>query len=576
MTTRASPPLQDAALRDCVAQRFAPRYDLTSLLTNVNREHAEEDIDGARLRTLWRRHAGEDQRRSCRCILSCYLHIPFCMQKCAYCSYYSIPLTRPQWLASYLHSMRAQLAFFASAFSSRRFETLYIGGGTPSVLSPRQIEGLFDPLFARYSFCDAGERAFEFNPDSVDIEKLKTLERFGFNRISMGVQSFRPDVLERENRGYQTYAAVADAMSLILGRGRFVLNVDLLVGMQGDDRESFLNTLDAVLALDPHTVTAYPVKPTKPYLARHYQKQSQFFDADLVRRYGSMSEAVGSIAHKRGYRWSPQRLELQDNNWYFERKPVRRFDYVYDDLAPYPVSVFSLGPTARSRIAGGLIYHQTGAHDTVFRPQAPIWRGLRLDARWEMHKFVLREMMDSHAVSPERFQSLFGREIGAVYPQALRALRSARRIQERKDALAIIDPTPRRLFLAALYFLGRAELEGMSEVRFSLVTSKGRWQLSLRRLSPVEPCLGRVGNLALVFGKNRESLITPRVDDRLLRLVVAAFVSSAARQPNPSAAGVAPYFLGSLRAILSRLERTGRLAKGALRLRHAVSRRRTD
>jgi coproporphyrinogen III oxidase-like Fe-S oxidoreductase len=75
---------REDALLASVADRFAPQYDITSLLTNVNREHAEEELDAAQVRELWRRHARRDLGGGCRCELSAYLHIPFCRQKCAY------------------------------------------------------------------------------------------------------------------------------------------------------------------------------------------------------------------------------------------------------------------------------------------------------------------------------------------------------------------------------------------------------------------------------------------------------------------------------------------------------------
>jgi coproporphyrinogen III oxidase-like Fe-S oxidoreductase len=546
--------LTPPTLRDCVADRFAPQYDLTGLLTNVHRGHAEEDFDAIAIRDLWRRHVSEDKKRACRCELSAYLHIPFCKQKCAYCCYYSVPLERPGWLARYLDSLRAQLAFFAPAFSGRRFEALYIGGGTPSLMSPDQLEGLLKPLFESYSFCNQGERAFEFNPFSVDPGKLAVLERFGFNRISMGVQSFRPEVLKSENRGYQTYATVAKAVGLILSRGRFVLNVDLLVGLRGDDQDSFLKTLDALLALKPNTVTAYPVKPTVSYLAQHYGGDRQRFDADLARRYGDVGRKAAAIARRRGYHWRPERPELGDNDWLFRRDPLREFAHVYDDIAPHPVSVFALGPTARSRIAGALAYYQNGAHETAFRPEAAVWRGLRLDRRWEMRKFVLRELLDRAAVSRRDFRKLFGRDLESAFPSTSEALR------------LLSDPTPRRRFLAALHFLGQEELEAMSEVRLALSSAKGRWLLRLLSVAPGEPYLCREQNLALILDGKPAPLVSPNLDDRLLKLVGAAFLSAARRERRPSAARVAPVFLEQLRALLARLGRAGRLKAGFLRL----------
>ncbi|MBI5240399.1 MAG: hypothetical protein HY926_07990, partial [Elusimicrobia bacterium] len=110
-----------SALYDSVADRFAPQYDITSLLTNVNREHAEEELDAAAIREAWRGHVRRDKGGACRCELSAYIHIPFCRRKCAYCCYYSVPLEESRWLSRYLAALGEQLEYFAPAFAGRRF-----------------------------------------------------------------------------------------------------------------------------------------------------------------------------------------------------------------------------------------------------------------------------------------------------------------------------------------------------------------------------------------------------------------------------------------------------------------------
>jgi coproporphyrinogen III oxidase-like Fe-S oxidoreductase len=562
MTGPRPPAAPDAALFESVADRFAPQYDITGLLTNAHRGHAEEDLDAAAIREAWRRHVRDDRRKSCRCELSAYIHIPFCRRKCAYCCYYSVPLERPLWLSRYLDVLAAQLEYFAPAFSGRRFEALYIGGGTPSLLSARQLRGLLSPLFKRYSFHDEGERAFEFNPVSVSADKLAVLEEFGFNRVSMGVQSFRPEVLRRENRGYQTYEAVARAMRRILARGRFILNVDLLVGLRGDDGKAFLGTLDALLALEPSTVTAYPVKPTVPYLAAHYGGDMGRFEADLRRRYGEVGAEAAAVAGRRGYVLRPERPGLRDNNWLFRRQPLRGLKYVYDDIAPQPVSVFSVGPTARSCIAGELAYQQEGTHDEAFSPQAKVWKGRRLSPRWEMKKFALRGLMDHGAVSGERFRALFGTGLAGAFPAAARALGAP----AGKGGSVLADRTPRQVFLAALRFLDPGELEGMAEVRFALSSAKGSWRLSLRRLAAGERSMSRAGSLGLILRGEPVPLVSPRVDGPLLKLVSAAFLRAAGRERSGSSLRVASLLLAQVRAVLARLERGGRIPRRALRL----------
>ena len=456
----------------------------------------------------------------------------------------------------YLDSLRAGLAFFAPAFAGRRFATLYVGGGTPSLMDPRQIEGLLRPLFRLYSFRADGERSFEFNPAGVSADKLAVLARYGFNRISMGVQSFRIAALRNENRGYQTYETVAKALALIQGQGRFVLNVDLLIGLRGDDRGSFLNTLEALLALKPDTVTIYPINPTVPYLGRYYKRQATTFQADLAARYGDAGREASAIARRSGYSWTPSMMRLTDNYWCLRREAlVWRLKHVYDDIAPHPVSIFALGPTSRSRIAGGLSYFQKGDYGSGFKAGVPFWRGSVLDGLSEKRKFVFRELLDRRAVSRTRFRSLFGADLSRVFPEAVRTLRREGAILRGKTDIALVRRSPRAVFAAALHFLDPVDLEGMAEVRFSLRSGRGEWLFCIRRIAATERCLVQARGLALWVSGNTSPLVSPGVDEKVLKLVAAAFLRRAGREPVVSAARVAPRLLADLKILAARLER---------------------
>ncbi len=114
-----------------------------------------------------------------------YLHIPFCQKKCPYCNFYSI--TRGFSEALYLSALRKEIAFWKEHFNPK-IETFYAGGGTPSLLSPGFYETLFDILSKSFDFTPV-ELTLEANPESLDLEKLKTFRAIGFNRISLGVQS---------------------------------------------------------------------------------------------------------------------------------------------------------------------------------------------------------------------------------------------------------------------------------------------------------------------------------------------------------------------------------------------------
>ena len=135
--------------------------------------------------------------------LSLYVHIPFCGPgKCSYCMYFSHVLSSLSVLDDYILLLASTFRHYSPAFEGKKFDTLYIGGGTPSVLSVDQFNTLFDHIEANFSLAPSGERTCEVSPESISRTKLETLRQRGINRVSMGVQSLIPDVLKKENRQF--------------------------------------------------------------------------------------------------------------------------------------------------------------------------------------------------------------------------------------------------------------------------------------------------------------------------------------------------------------------------------------
>ncbi len=114
-----------------------------------------------------------------------YVHVPFCKTKCPYCNFYSV--TDLSLIEEWLSGILQEIEFYKDTFNT--FDTLYLGGGTPTVLSNAVLTGLFQKLRRKFSFKDNAEITVEANPDDVTLEKLELLKALGVNRLSIGVQS---------------------------------------------------------------------------------------------------------------------------------------------------------------------------------------------------------------------------------------------------------------------------------------------------------------------------------------------------------------------------------------------------
>ena len=120
-----------------------------------------------------------------------YVHIPFCIKKCAYCDFFSLPLGYQKELIpdAYIEALINEIKFRTEYFNVKELNTIYIGGGTPSLLSPAQLKRLFTAVKELVSFNDNIETTVEVNPDDVSMELLESLVQCGVNRISCGIQS---------------------------------------------------------------------------------------------------------------------------------------------------------------------------------------------------------------------------------------------------------------------------------------------------------------------------------------------------------------------------------------------------
>ena len=188
-----------------------------------------------------------------------YVHIPFCASFCRYCSFYSERCTEAAVLTRYVDALLQEI----SAADPAHFTTLYLGGGTPSLLPVDQLERIvaavrqkFFPEVPVSETEPFEEFTLEANPDDVTPEKLAAWRRLGVNRLSIGVQSF-DDAHLRWMRRRHTAAQAEDAVRMAREAGFDNLSLDLIFGFAGLSDEQWAATIDRALALRPEHLSCY-------------------------------------------------------------------------------------------------------------------------------------------------------------------------------------------------------------------------------------------------------------------------------------------------------------------------------
>jgi oxygen-independent coproporphyrinogen III oxidase len=203
------------------------------------------------LRDLW-----AAERREA---LLLYLHVPFCEMRCGFCNLFTQPRPRAELAEAYLSALARQTGRVREALGAATFARLAVGGGTPTFLDVPELERLFDLAFAVLGPA-AGKvpASVETSPETAEAEKLALLRRRGVTRISLGVQSFVEAETSRVGRPQKT-AAVRAALERIRDAGFPVLNIDLIYGLPGQDRASWLGSLREALRFAPEELYLYPL-----------------------------------------------------------------------------------------------------------------------------------------------------------------------------------------------------------------------------------------------------------------------------------------------------------------------------
>jgi oxygen-independent coproporphyrinogen-3 oxidase len=186
-----------------------------------------------------------------------YIHIPFCKSKCPYCDFYSV--TDETLISAYLAALDAEARLYRDQFPA--FDSLFWGGGTPSLLDTVQLGALVASLRRHFVFAPDTEITLEANPDDITAEKLRLFRDLGINRLSLGVQSFDEGELRflgRRHTARQTLAAI----DLIRAVGFTNLGLDLMYGLPGQTTATWLKTLEQALSLAPEHLSCYQLTLT--------------------------------------------------------------------------------------------------------------------------------------------------------------------------------------------------------------------------------------------------------------------------------------------------------------------------
>ncbi|MBX6394164.1 MAG: radical SAM family heme chaperone HemW [Alicyclobacillaceae bacterium] len=360
-----------------------------------------------------------------------YVHIPFCASKCYYCDFNSY-VAGEEVREQFVQALEEELRRLAKEYSGVCLRTVYFGGGTPSLLSPRQWDKLLETLHASFHIDPEAEISVEANPGTVDREKLQVWSQGGVNRLSFGVQAFQPSLLKTLGRSHDV-EDVRCSYHLAREVGGFSVNIDLMFGLPGQTMEDWRSTLAEATALSPDHISAYGLKIEEgtPF-ARWYDQgilrlPPEDAEADM---YAVLLETMDAS----GY----EQYEISN----FARPGHRcRHNEVYWRNEPY----LAAGPGAHGYVGGVRYVVIRGVPDYTDR----VLHGV--DAVVERHWVDEREAMEDtmilglrllEGVEDARFRMRHGRSMFEVFAEPIEEhlgkgllVREGNRLRLSRDAL---------------------------------------------------------------------------------------------------------------------------------------------
>lgn len=187
--------------------------------------------------------------------LEIYIHIPFCIKKCDYCDFLSGP-SDEKIREQYVKALKNEIRFNKERMEEYIVDTVFFGGGTPSVLEGEQIVSLMDALKENAVISENAEITIECNPGTVTGQKLLLYKKAGINRISFGLQSANNEELRAIGR-IHTYEEFLESFRLARGAGFDNINVDIMSALPGQSVEDYRNTVDKIVKLNPEHISSY-------------------------------------------------------------------------------------------------------------------------------------------------------------------------------------------------------------------------------------------------------------------------------------------------------------------------------
>ncbi|MCK5083207.1 MAG: radical SAM protein [Candidatus Omnitrophica bacterium] len=352
-----------------------------------------------------------------------YVHIPFCQRRCIYCQFDGFPEAREEQHRLYIKCLENEIKLLD--FPKRvKFNSVYIGGGTPSILSPQNLIKLFNMLYKHFGLSQVRQIAIDIHPETTTLEKIKIFKDFGVNRVTVGVQSLDQNLLKATHR-IQEKKSVLDTYYNLRKIGIQYINIDIMAGLPGQTIISFIATLKETLKLKPDTVHINVFTPdiiTPFHLSGKRLTPSELRERVIMGRlaYKIISDAHLDIIEKSGS----------------DSSNIQMYN-----LDKFNSSILGIGYAALSHANNNLLYLKEFNYKSYLNSMKnrsfPNLLGYRLDSTLEMRAHVIKNLEMFGYVSYALFEKIFKKNMKQVFKKEIGFLARTSRIKNDREKLEI-------------------------------------------------------------------------------------------------------------------------------------------
>ena len=357
-----------------------------------------------------------------------YLHIPFCRSRCSYCDFATDVYKNPETVERYVRALTTEISHFEQKAGT--VETIYFGGGTPSLLNPRQLENILDAIYEKFSVNPEIELTMEMNPATVSLETLREYRNAGVNRASFGAQTFDDTELKRLGRKH-TAADVRETIELLRNSGFDNVSFDLIAGLPRQTLRDWEHNLNEALKLRPEHLSLYllEIHEGTPLAEQIRSRRQPQPDEDLsAEMYELMIEKTAKADYEQ-YEISNFALpgyESKHNSKYWLFEPVYAFG----------VSAHSFDGInrrwANERDTAKYIELIEGNH-------SPVTQEIILDAEQLSGEYAFLKLRLTKGLNLPEYKSRFGIDLQTKFLEDLTRLEEASLIEISDDHLKLTE-----------------------------------------------------------------------------------------------------------------------------------------